>query len=391
MVGTQGRIKMLHLLRTILFLIFRIFPIDPKKIIFESFWGKGYNDNPKYICQKILAAHPEYKVYWLFEKNADIEVPNEIKKVRCKSLGSIYHLATAKVWIDNCRKGDSTKKRKRQVYIQTWHGFGPKRAEKDVAATLSEQYVRSAIYDSGMCDLMISSSKMLTSIYERAFWYNGEILQCGYPRNDIFASVNNNIAAAVHSYFHIPENVKIALYAPTFRHDHCIEKYYFSFEKLLRALGRRWDGDWVLLIRLHPNISHHIMSDTFNHTTILDATKYPDMQELLYSSDVLITDYSSSVTDFLLSGHPSFIYAPDIAEYKEDRDFYFELTELPGPVCENEAALILAINEFDETSYDIKRKRFIQQMGIFEAGDASQKVVDWIICRLKSDGGGSAP
>ncbi len=104
-----------------LFIIFRIFPIKKNKVVVINFYGNGYGDNPKYICEELIKTHEELDVIWLVNKMDDV-FPNQIRKVKYKSIKAIYEMATAKIWIDNARKRKYVIKRNGQYYIQTWHG-----------------------------------------------------------------------------------------------------------------------------------------------------------------------------------------------------------------------------------------------------------------------------
>jgi CDP-glycerol glycerophosphotransferase len=96
--------------------------INKKKIVLCNFYGKGYGDNPKYIAQEIISQDLNYDLVWLLDDNFKESIfPKEIRVVRYGSFKAIYEMATAKLWIDDCRKVYYTKKRKNQYYIQTWH------------------------------------------------------------------------------------------------------------------------------------------------------------------------------------------------------------------------------------------------------------------------------
>ena len=89
-----------------------------------------------------------------------------------------------------------------------------------------------------------------------------------------------------------------------------------------------------MLIRLHPNVAS-LAEEFIQRSKVVDVTDYTDPQELLAASDVLVTDYSSIMFDFMLTGRPCFQYASDIAAYRNDRDFYFALDQLPFPLAED--------------------------------------------------------
>lgn len=354
-------------------------PVDKKKVVFCSYYGRGYSDNPKAIAEAMLAAQTDAKLVWLVKNEKEAAtLPEGIRACPYDSVRRIYELATARVWVDNCRKYDRFKK-KNQFYLQTWHGFPLKRIEKDALESLPPDFARGAIRDSKHTDLLLSNSAFETEVLRRCFWYEGEIAEYGSPRNDVFFCPDPEVAAKVHEAFSLPEAQRMVLYAPTFRADHSIESYALDAQRLHRACCERFGGDWTVLIRLHPNVA--AQSKTlfpYDGVTIADATMYPDMQELLSASDILITDYSSSMFDFALSGKPCFLFAVDVDTYAKDRNFYFSLQELPFPLAESNDAIVHLVESFDEAEYNNKRKDFYDKLAFTEDGKASMRCARWI-------------
>lgn len=353
--------------------------IIPGKIVVDNFNGRGYGDNPKYIIQEILKQKQNYKIIWLLDKKDKGQLPEGVIPVKFNSLRAIYELATAEFWIDNVRKNYKTIKRPEQKYIQTWHGaYGGKKVEKDAEEKLSSVYVKHAQIDSNNSDLFISNSKAMSDLYRSSFWYEGEILEVGFPRNDIFFNDKEILKKKVREYFDFLENYKICLYAPTFRSDCSLDVYNLDFESCLKSLEKKFGGDWILLIRLHPNICEKSKDLVYNNKNIFNASYYDDMQELLCVSDCLITDYSSSVYDFVLTKNPCFLYTPDLNNYLNDRGFYINIEENIFPRANSNEALNQIINDFDEKYYLANVNEFLNKYAVIDTGNASTKIVDWI-------------
>jgi len=368
-------------LRACFSVLFFLIPIKQNKIVICSYYGKGYGDNGKYIVERIINKGLDYDIVWLLNKDLmkKNSLPTQVRAVKYGSLRGLYELATAKVWIDNCRKEFYSIKRKGQFYIQTWHGgIALKRIEKDVQEKLSADYIRMAKKDSKMADLFISNSRFCTEMYRRAFWYEGRILECGSPRNDILLSSDTHVKEKVRGYFDLDENTKILIYAPTFRADYSVDAYKLNFNELIKVVEKKIGGKWCVLVRLHPNVSYKSNFINYN-SKVMNATHYEDMYELLAVSDILITDYSSTMFEFSLTYKPVFLYAPDIESYKKDRNFYFDIFALPFPVAEDQQQLHMQIENFDQESYSMRLKDFFEQLGILEKGNASDKVVEEIM------------
>ncbi len=370
-------IKLIH---NSCYYFFRLCKIKSNKIVFSNFYGLGYGDNPKYIAEEIIRRDLDYEMVWLLRKDlsGQQELPPRIRVVEYGSIQAIYEMTTARLWIDNVRQPVSIKKRYGQYYIQTWHGgIGIKRVEKDVLDNLCDDYIRDARADSRKADLFISDSTFITNLYKNSFWYDGKILECGTPRNDILLNPVKTLREEVRSYFDVGINRKIVLYAPTFRNNCSLECYDIHALSCLDALSQRFGGEWIMFIRLHPNLKDNA-SSICNSETIYNATSYPDMQVLLSAVDIVITDYSSLMFDFALRKNPCFLYATDIEEYKRDRNFYFQIDELPFPLATNNDELTHNIKMFDNNKYKLSLDEFYAKVGCQMNGRASALVVDHI-------------
>ena len=363
--------------------LFRLAPIDRKKVVFCSYYGKGYSDSPKAIAEALLASGEDLKLVWLLRDPKDAaHLPEGISPASYRGIRRVWELSTAAAWVDNCRKGERCK-RKGQYYLQTWHGFALKRIEQDAADALEPLYVRSCIQDSAQCDLMVSGSGFMTRLYQRAFWYQGSVAEYGTPRNDVFFSPQPQLSEKVRRAFGLPEDRKLVLYAPTFRADHSCSAYKLDVPALLEACRDRFGGQWSGLIRLHPNVAERSAGlFAYDGGAILDATAYPDMQELLCAADILVTDYSSCMFDFALSGKPCFQFATDIEAYRLDRNFYFPLDTLPFPLAGSNQALCRAVRSFDAQQYAGNWDAFAQEHHFCEDGHAARRCADWILARL---------
>lgn len=363
-----------YILRALLY-IFRVFPIKKNKVLFLSYYGGFYNDNPMLISQE-LENNPDLDVVWGFEEN--IGIPAHIKGVRVSSFRFLYELATAKVWVDNCRKRLWTVKRKKQYYIQTWHGnLGNKRVEGAAVDTLSSEYVSRAKHDAAMTDLMISGSSFFTSLIRNYFWYSGEIMECGTPRLDIFFRDHGTIVKKVRQSFGINTDQRIILYAPTYRESRSLDTYTVDYDKIRTSFEQLLGEKCIVLIRLHPNIADKAGQIGYNES-ILNASAYSNLYELIIAADAVISDYSSLTFEAGLLYKPVFLYTPDLLDYKQERGFYFDIEKLPYVLAENEEKLITAIISFNREEYEHSVKLFNQQLGIKEDGKASQRIADRI-------------
>lgn len=364
------------LLQTLPLFLLRVFPLDNQKILIMNFLDKGFGDNGKYISEFLYSTDKSLHLFWVTNRRESL--PSYITQVKPRSISYLYHAATSKIWIDNCRKTQYMRKRKQQFYVQTWHGcVALKRIEKDIEVQLNPEYVHSARHDSSMIDLMLSNSRFCTDMYRRAFWYEGEILECGSPRVDILFSCASDQKIQIKKKLGLQAEDHIILYAPTFRKDKGTECYRIDFKRILEALSR--DGsEWKFAVRLHPNIADQ--ADFLQYDDdIMNATSYPDMYELMAVSDILITDYSSVMFEAGFVKKPVFLFATDIEDYKQDRNFYFDLEQLPFPLATTNEELISRIEHFSKSEYEASVVEFNQSLGLKETGHASEKVAEWIL------------
>jgi len=367
----------------IVFCVMDILPIKENKIVCCNMKGKRYGDNPKYITDALLKKTNNLDIVWLLNDLTDREVPENVRIVKYDFWHQIYELATAKVWIDSNAKQYGFRKRKSQLYIQTWHGsYGLKKVGADLGDKISKIDICNCKYNFKNTDIMLANSRRTSEIYNRAFGYRGQILENGSPRNDIFFQNSEDIKDKVNKYFEV-NGKRIVLYAPTFRTDYRVSDLNLNYDILLQALSNRFGGEWVVLVRLHPNNLQDAKSFIQYTDKIINASEYDVMQELLVASDVLVTDYSSCMFDFVTNGKPCFLYASDIARYKEERDNYYELEDLPFPVATNEQELKEVITTFNADKYKKELNNLFEEVGLKETGHASEIAADYILKWMK--------
>ncbi|MBQ6006532.1 MAG: CDP-glycerol glycerophosphotransferase family protein [Selenomonadaceae bacterium] len=356
--------------------------LSANKIVFVNFMGRGYGCNPKYIAEEILRQNLPFDMVWLVN-DMNEPMPEKIRKVSYGSVDSIYELATAKVIVSNTKNLlPFPGKKDGQFFIMTWHGGqGFKFIEKDAAEKLSPEYLFQTKKNSAITDLMMVNTQEQFDEFKRACWYDGEILKCGLPRNDIFFKRDEKLIARVRKNLKVPPFSKVVMYAPTFRDnvDDMIETCRLDAKKLLDVLEKKFGDEWTLLMRFHPNVAEFFAGENFGSENIINATTYPDMQELILISDALISDYSSVICDFMFSGKKVFIYAKDFDVYTKERGFKQLIFDLPYKINRSEAELFNCIETFDAAALEPKIKKFIETVKPFDDGHASEKVVERIM------------
>lgn len=339
----------------------------------------------------MLNEAPEsFKIYWAFKSSCNpTGIDIRISVVRFPSVKYLKALYSSEFVITNSRTfkyGNFFHKKRTQKYIMTWHGpFPLKKIEKD-SPVLDPVYLRNAMRDSRMCDLMLSNSVFFTKLIRDSFWYKGEILQKGIPRNDICFDIDAKKKAFNSLCRFVCRDLSdsvLVMYAPTFRDINSIEHYKLNWPLVINAFEKSLNKRVFLLFRIHPNIKEATdISFLKVDNRMLDVCDYSDMQELLCVTDVLITDYSSTMFDVAMMKKPCLIYADDIDTY--NRGFYFDINKLPFPVAQTESQLVYNIQKIDLAHLVSKEEEFMTyEFGLTENGTASKSVVDWMISKMK--------
>lgn len=351
----------------IIYSINLLFPIRNNRVVFSSFNGRGYGGNPKCLAEA-LRKEKKYELIWMLRPGVRDDTPEDIKAVNIMSLTGFYYMATAKVWVSDNRQPYYVIKRKRQHYLHTWHGcLGVKHIEKDI--DMPSFYRRQSKHDSKMIDLMVVNSKKSKEIFDRCFWYSGEYYYGGAPRNDIFfSSHQESVIKKVREFYRIEEDERIFVYVPSYRTIDDLSPYRMDYDLVLSGLQKKFGGKWRIIVRLHPALSDKKLDIP---SYVIDATKYPDVQEILLAASICVTDYSSCIFDFMLKEEPGFIYATDYEEMRREKGMYIDPRNTPFPYADSSKRLYENIVNFDEKKYRERLRSYFIEIGLSEKGTAT--------------------
>lgn len=371
------------LLRAFCYWLFRQLPLQ-NKVVATTMRGRKFGDNSKAVVVAIHEKSPDTDIVWLKNSDYKYSLPDWVRGIEYFSLFKTYYeLATAKVWVSTHLFESDWKKRKGQLVVQTWHGgLGIKKIERDVISDehkLDEKGLAKVDHTCALSDVFISQSDHLSSIYRRAFGYNGPIWKCGYPKNDVLFMDNTEAVEKVKRTYGF--NTRFLLYAPTFRQEWGEidwTPYDVDFVRLRSTMEKTFGGEWTILLKWHPVLIPFLEGRTMPEG-VIDATDYPDMQELIMATDVMLSDYSSCLFDAALREIPCFTYATDFERYKAERGVYYEMEELPFPYARNNDELMHNIEVFDPEDYLNKWEAFKVRTGLHETGHAAKDIADKIV------------
>lgn len=358
---------------------FHKLPIQYNKIVCSNFHGQGYGCNPKYIVEALLQHKKKLDIVWLV-KGKNNEFPEGIRTVPFHSVDAVKEIATARVLIDNQMKFTGFKKRPDQFFIETWHGEIPlKKIGFDNPQNHGKTaYAKRVAINFKSIDLVTTNSQFGSEVFRRAFQYKGNIFDCGLPRNGVLFHTPSILRQKICQLYHIDSDKKIVIYAPTFRSQKDMSPYTLDYDQVLDSLGE----GYVMLIRLHPHLQGK--ADVLTYTDrIINASAYPDSNELMAVSDIMITDYSSVMFNFAMTGRPVYLFASDVEEYRKQRDYYFDIYDLPFPLSTTTEELVQNMLFMDEDVYKRKVARFWDEICLHETGDAAQRIAALIIKMTK--------
>lgn len=362
-----------------------LIPVKKNRIVFCNFMN-GYTCNLKYIAEELIKRGKNTEIYWISGAAAakPEEFPQQIKLINYENKKDVFQIASsARVLITNSCLTRlfmlGFAKKPEQIYINTWHGsLGIKKVNFKIGFYRNPQWVKFNLKDSAAVDYAVSNSDFETEIYKNERLFRKNIVLFGHPRNDIFFKEGAPYKEKIKKELKIPENTSIILYVPSFRDDIRTNCFGLDYLRVIEALEKAHNRDYCFVVRFHPHMISMSSALLPESPKIIDATLYPDIQELLAGADIAITDYSSCIFDFMLSKKPAFFYAEDIEKYNQERGFYFPMKEAPFPLATTTDGLIKAMLEFNNEEYLAKIDKFLNRQGAFEDGHASERVADLI-------------
>jgi CDP-glycerol glycerophosphotransferase len=341
--------------------------------LFESFQGKVIGDNPYAIFTEVRSRDLKFEL--LFTVNSRTAAPDGARGVKHGSIAWLRALATSKVLVNNTNLPGYFRKRPGQKYIQTWHGTPLKRLGRDIVDVVpTGSYLKMMDREASFWDYLISPSSYCSELFPTTFGFSGKIIETGYPRNDILTTRALDRDKIRQALGIEDKNKLVVLYAPTWRDTNRTatgnwKPVNFLTEDLAQSVT------W--LFRGHTN-THQAHSNKVAKGAI-DVTDYKNVAELYIAADVLLTDYSSSMFDFSLTGKPIIFLVPDIDNYAATRGFYFDFERwAPGPILRDDSKLSETLENIEsvKASYAERYLDWQKKFNYLEDGQASKRVVD---------------
>lgn len=358
-------------------------PVE-KKVLFESFRGKTYADNPRAVSETLHRIAPDIKIIWALNGKDEYGiVPEYVKAVVRDSTAYNRAFSTAAAYVTNeTLESYFVKRTGKQLFVQVWHGD---RAFKKILYDVWTDRKRpEPILDETMTDFCVAGSRYGEMQFRSAFHYKGEVLLEGTPRDDCLCNIDSNRILKVKNRLGLSQQKRYLLYAPTMRKANQSTKteqpiQEIDLRKTLKVCETAYGGEWACLMRAHPIIKG-LAGIEADGKEIIDVTGYPDMTDLLLISDCLITDYSSCAGDFALLRRPLFLFQDDIEQYQEkDRDFYFNMDDSPYLAAHSQEELELIIKRTGPEEAATNCDKILAFYETKETGHAAEAVAKRIV------------
>lgn len=377
--------------------IFNKMPVRKDWIIFESFFGKSYSDSPKYLYEYLQKTYGKrFRYIWVLNNySASLKESGKHKTCKRESLRYMYYMARCGYKVMNVRQPGWYWKRQGVVLLETWHGTPLKKLGFDMEDLYSaNQNLKQVFYYQGReWNYLVSANRFSTDVFERAFEYNrNQILEYGYPRNDILYVENKDeIAAEVKRELGIPEGKRVILYAPTWRDKQYYESnkddYQFSLAIDFKRLQEEFGRDSVILFRTHHHVAK-VLDLSEYEGFVYSGIDYEDVSRLYLASDICITDYSSVFFDYANLRRPLLFFVYDYEEYADEvRGLYIDMEkELPGPILKTNDELIEALRDIAavEEKYSERYEDFYNRFCNVDDGHASERIIEKVFGERES-------
>ena len=338
-------------------------------VFFESFFGVNASCNPRAIDREIARQAPGVIRYWSVV-DLSVRVPDGAIAVVEGTEQWWRARGSARLLVVNDWLRRRFSRRSGQVVLQTWHGTPLKRLALHRPRADLRRAV-AVVRESRRWNVLLAQNSYSERTLRKAYAFlNRSIWVEGYPRNDVLHSGNR---AEVRAALGLSETERVVLYAPTWRDDRQEIVDFVDPEALAASI------DAVVLVRGHSR-TFRTGSDATG-TGVIDVTGYPDMASLLLAADALITDYSSVMFDFSVTGKPMFFLVPDLEHFRRDlRGFYFDfIKHAPGPVVRTQQQLVDAIRQHETEQHAGMYSRWQRTFNARDDGQASQRVVARIL------------
>lgn len=316
-------------------------PMNNKMIIFTAH-GRKYNDSPRAIYEYMLRSgkFEDFTMVWGLEDPC-VEVPGNPIKVKADTLKYFWYTLKAKYWITCVNIERSLHYKKKDcIYLNTWHGTA--------LNTMGNAVLGRKDFDFSYINFFSYESEFQKQHCISDFNCREEaMIPTGLPRNDTLYYTTKEEILEIKKRLGLPLDKKIILYAPTWR-DSVDNGHTYAIKPPidLKLWEEKLSDEYILLFRTH-SYTNKVIGVEFNNF-VRDYISYPIVNDLFKVSDILISDYSSCITDFSILSRPIICFAYDYDEYNRVHGLNFDFrVEMPNGIKETQEEVLSFIKSMD--------------------------------------------
>lgn len=272
---------------------------------------------------------------------------------------------------DNFLPVASCKKREGTVVVQMWHAGGIlKKYGYDTPRDIPPYY-RGNVFRN--YSVIVTSAPACNRAYISGMRAEPKTVHAlGLSRTDRFYSKRymQTCREKFYQWRSAAGGRRIVLWAPTFRGN--ASRPEMIDAAFVHRLQEKLGDAYMLVVKVHPHLQKRLP---------LDSCPIPT-EQLLAAADVLVSDYSSVIFDYLLLDRPLVLYAPDLPEYLQKDQFYIDYKELPGEIVTEEEQLYGAIVRAFDGHMAEERRRFRERYMCMCDGHALERLITFLGLQL---------
>ena len=359
-------------------------------LIVLRFDGYKFMFNTK-VFFKYLLEHSDYDVKYIIN---DDQLRQQLKEkygdhfITQKSFRDIDFISRAGTWItDGGFPLKTPFGHKNRVLINLWHGMPIKYIGLKGYSGLSKlrMLLQLKMYSKDYNAFCVTSKNFIPAIEESFFLPKAKIKVLGQPRNDLLFTKNDKETILSRLYSDLPDFSKAILYAPTYRSanygSHQLEPTrFFPFDDLdmeqIEIFLEKQES--IIFIR-----SHHLDTIDFSETKrirFLNNDKVEDISEILNIFDLLVSDYSGMIYDYLLTENPMLFLPYDYDIYRESAGMYFDYDFVaPGPKPTDQKSFLAELGKLlNDHEYYSKERETLLNFAFDVVRDNSKRIYDFI-------------
>ncbi len=360
----------------LLYNFFKLYPLKTRKVVFASESREDLSGNFQYVYDELIRRQLGFNYKFFLQKQLGA------KRTYLEMVDLAYHLATAKfVLLDDFYPLIYPLKiRKNSELVQLWHAVGAFKTFGFSRIGLPGGPSPTSKNHRNYTKAIVSSHN-IAKHYAEGFGIDVEnVLPTGIPRTDVFfdSEYSDRVTRDLYEEFPFMKNKKVIMFAPTFRGNGQQSAHYdmemLKFDKLYEELH----DEYIFIFKMHPFVKNDFSIPYQYNDFFYDLSYYREINDLLFITDILITDYSSVCFEFALLKKPMLFFAYDVEEYVQTRDFYYDyLSFIPGPLVKSTEQMITTIKN---KAFELEKvDKFIEYFFDQTDGHSSERVVNHIL------------